>query len=284
MVKTTKKTLKLLFLALIALYLVLFAGRAVFEFTREAGSDYYYSYWPELSSIRNYASAKLTWETVLTPANIGAPVIDQKYERAANIASKTSDFDADLKCLNNLLDEYNAIVQMENNRGLAGNRQIDLVIGVRPESFDAIQAKISLIGRITSTTITKTDRTNEYLQMLADKESLERRLATYGDLKARGGSVTELLQLEERIFDVEAQIQRQLINLSSYSSENALCTINFSLYERTGLSVFDKLWNALSWTTGTYCIILAVLTLTVLSAVVIAWGYYYLKKMLTEKR
>jgi len=279
--RIAKKTLKLIFLALVALYLVLFAGRAIYEFNREAGDDYYYNYWPGSSAIRNYASK--TWDTISTPASIGAPVIDQKYERIANIASKTSDFDSDLKRLNSLLDEYNAIVQMENNRGLSGNRQIDLVIGVRPESFDAIQAKISQIGRTTSITITKTDRTYDYLQSLADKEALERRLASYEDLKAHGGSVTELLQLEERIFDVEAQIQRQLIGLSSYSDENALCTINFSLYEKTGLSVFDKLWNALSWTTNTYCIIIAVLMLTVLSAVIIAWGYNYLKKLLTEK-
>jgi len=279
-----KKTFKLIFLALIALYLALFAGRAVYELTREVGSDVYYGYWPGSASlVRNFASTKLTMDAIATPGSSGAVVIDQKYERIAHIASKTSDFDSDLKRLNNLLDEYNAIVQMENNRGLPGNRQIDLVIGVRPEIFDAIQAKISQIGQIISVTITKTDKTDDYLQMLANKEALERRLASYEELKAHGGSVSELLQLEERIFDVEAQIQRQLIGLSSYSNENALCTINFSLYERTGLSVFNKLWNALTWTTGTYCIIIAVLMLTILSAAVIAWGYNSLKRIITEK-
>ena len=282
----SKKALKRIFIGFIALYFIIFAARAVYDLITFNDTDItdnyniYYTGEKEVGrSINNYASLKMEY------AGDGSTVsvMDQKYERIASITSKTVKFDSDMERFNSILEEHRAVVQMENRRGLAGSRRIDLVIGVRPESFDAMQSAISQIGRIISSTITKTDKTYEYRQMLAEKETLERRRASYEELKKMGGSISEMLQLEDKIIEVEAQIQQQLIGLGEYSDENALCTINFSLNEGTEASILRKLWNALKWSTITYTIIIAVLLFTTFVVFVILQFWNYLKRMLVEK-
>ena len=276
----TKKNFKRLFLGFLALYFVMFAVRAIYDLVTFSEVDiinnqniYFAS---ERHQIRNYAS--------LSSKGVNAAaIIDQKYERIANLVSATVSFSSDLGRVNRLLEEHGAIVQMENSQGLTGARRIDLVIGVRPESFDAMQAAISQIGRLISSTITKTDKTYEYRQMLAEKETLERRRVNYEELKKHGGNMSELLQLETVIIEVESQIQHLLIGLGEYSDENALCTINFTLYEGSEAGVLRKLWNSLIWSTTMYLIIIGLLMLTSFGAIVIAWCWSYLKKLLVEK-
>lgn len=280
-----KKALKRIFLGFIALYFVIFAVRAVYDLITFQDTDvannyniYYTGEKEDMRSVKNYASQKMEYSE-----GQSATVLDQKYERIASITSKTVNYENDLGHFKATLEENRAVVQMENSRGLPGSRRVDLVIGVRPENFDAMQAAVLQIGRVTSSTTTKTDKTYEYRQMLAEKATLERRLASYAELKERGGSISEMLQLEDKIIEVEAQIQQQLIGLGEYSDENALCTINFSLYEGSEAGVTRKLWNALKWSTITYVIIIAILLFAAFAAFVLAGVWNYLKKTLVDK-
>ncbi|MCL2615471.1 MAG: DUF4349 domain-containing protein [Dehalococcoidia bacterium] len=272
----SKKALQRVLLAFIALYLIIFAGRAVYEFT--ASGDNNTDYW------RGYfwGSMYYNYATVALPSSDSLILVEQKYELIADITSKTSNFDSDMNLLNEVLDEHSAIVQKEDRSGLSGRRRVELVIGVRPEKFDVVRDEILQIGRITSSSITKIDMTYEYLQMLAEREALESHLEKYKKLQAQSSSVSELLQLEEKIFNVETQILQKLVDIGRYSDENALCTITFSLYEGTGASAMVKLWNALRWSTATFAIIIAVLMLTVCSAFALVWCGPYIKKKLVK--
>jgi len=282
----SKKAFRRIFLGFIALYFIIFAARAVYDLITFQDTDitdnyniYYNGEKEDIYSIKNYASQRMEYPM----EGAATSVLDQKYERIASIVSKTVNYDADLERFNAIVEENKAVVQMENSRGLAGSRRMDLVIGVRPENFDAMQAAVSGIGRISSSTTTKTDKTYEYRKMLAEKQTLENRRVSYEELKKRGGSISEMLQIEDKIIEVEAQIQQQLIGLGEYSDDNALCTINYSLYEGSEAGVPRKLWNALQWSTITYVIIIAVLSLTAFGAFVLAAVWKYLKKILVEK-
>lgn len=280
----SQRAFRRIFFGMLALYVLMFAARAVYDLITfeeadiSANYNIYYS-GDKGESIRNYASLSMEFAA----GNAGTATLDQKYERIASITSKTVRYNEDIEKLKAAIEKYKAVVQMENSRGLVDSRQVDMVIGVRPESFDDMQAEVSQIGRITSTTVTKTDMTYEYRQMLAEKETLERRMASYEELKERGGSVAEMLQLQEKIIEVEAMIQQQLIGLGEYSDDNALCTINFSLYEGNEAGVMRKLWNALTWTTGTYLAIVGILLLTLFAAYVLVKFWALLKRTVVDR-
>ena len=283
----TVKRVKRVFLGLVILYLAIFVARAAYDiatFTETGIDENYNIYYPveraELKSFSNIASEKLAYNATDGAA---AGVLEQKYERIANIVTKTVNYDADMERFNSILVDHNAVIQMENRRGLAGGRRVDLTIGVRPGEFDAMEAAISQIGTLISSSTTTTDKTYEYRQILAEKETLERRKESYEELKKQGGSIPDLLQLEERIIDVESQIQQILVGLGEYSDENALCTINYTIYEGIETGTPRKLWNALKWATMIYFIIIGIILFTIVAALIIAWCWSKLKKFLTDK-
>ena len=269
------------------LFVLLFTARSVYNFNNVQDSSigaavnnaYYVNDMGGVSSIKNYASERVEFSS----AN-AVSVIDQKYERVANIVSKTVNYDSDLSRFQQSLEANKAVVQMENSRGLPGSRRVDLVVGVRPDNFDQMREEVLKIGRIISSSSTKVDKTYEYRQMMADKETLENRKAAYQELKSRGGTITELLLLEDKIIEVDTQIQQQQIGLGEYSDENALCTINFSLYEGAAVSIAYLLWSALTWTAGVYAAFTGIMILVGLAAVIFLHVWTYLKKTLEPQQ
>ena len=280
--KMNLKTLKRILIGLIVIFLAIFAVRAVYEITVYSEIDAPTTYGIYNSSMmesgayqqRNFATLKMEYATDGAPVS----VLDQKYERIANITSKTVNYDKDIENFDEAVSKHKAVIQTENRRGLAGNRRADFMIGVKPEYFDDMQKAVSEIGRITSSNITKTDKTYEYRQMLAEKDTLERRRESYTELRRLGGTIPELLQLEERIIEVESQIQMQQIGLGEFSDDNALCTINFTIQEGSEISVPLKLWNALKWTVSFYLATVGIICLTTLAAVVLAACWNYIKR------
>lgn len=281
-IKSMKKTL----LGFAILYIVIFAARVSYEFTAGAGSQAPGVNYPaantaanEMRSVtNNYASLKMEYSV----DGAGMSVLDQKYERIASIVARSVNYDSDMAAFGAALDEHRAVVQMENRSGLSGSRRAVFTIGVRPESFDAMGGAVSKIGRLVSSTTTKTDKTYEYRQALAEKETLERRRSGYEGLRSNGGSIPDLLQLEEKIIEVEAQIQQQMILLGEFSDENALCTINYTIYEGREQGSLVKIWNALGWTTAVYAIIAAVVLLTALAAFLAVWCWSKIRKILND--
>lgn len=277
-----KNIFKRVLIIMLGVYVALFAARAVYDmatYTGENAVDSYNTYYTEGKgeSIRNYASLQMEFTGNATA------VLEQKYERISSITARTVQFDTDMERFDAILDENQAVVQMEDRRGLAGSRRVDMIIGVRPDRFDAVVEEISKVGRVTSSNTTSTDKTYEYRQMLAEKETLEHRLASYQELKERSGSISELLQLEDKIIEVEAAIQQQNIGLGEYSDENALCTVNYTLYEGSEAPLSRKLWNALTWSTGFYLAALGILLFVCFVAFIITALYSYVKRSLAEK-
>jgi hypothetical protein len=135
-----------------------------------------------------------------------------------------------------------------------------------------------------SSTSQKTDKTYEYRQMLAEKQELEKRLESYLALRERSGSINELLSLEDKIIEVESMLLRQAVDLGEYSDDNALCTINISLYEGNPASLARIIWNSITWTTMCYFWILGVIVLICLAAVVLIKTYNFLGNMITADR
>ena len=278
----SSKSLKRIFICVIGLYAVMFVSRAVYDLVTYEDTDisdnrniYYES---EKKGVGNYASQRTTY----TGEGVQS-VLDLKYERVADIRTKTIDYDNDLEKLNGFIKENNAVIQAENREGIAGKRSAQFTIGVKPENFDAMEAAVSEIGRIVSKSASKTDKTYEYNQQVAEKAVLDQRLQSYLSLKQRGGSISEMLMLEDKIIEVQALIQTQMIYLGAYSDENALCTIRFTIYEGSETTAARKIWNSLIWTTQTYFLIL--LCISAMTAVVFileaVWNYS--KKTFVDK-
>lgn len=210
---------------------------------------------------RNYASEKKSFKdgAFSQPQN-PSPTFstDQKYEKTASLKAKSSEFETDNANVRNLVKSSGAIIQYEQMQGLEGSQELHLMIGVDPAKFDSFFVAIQRIGRNIGSNVTKVDKTNDYLQLNAQRISLEKNLASLAELKKQGGPIADLITLNERILEVERQLQELGVQLGNFDSLNEFCTVRFSLYEgqpRKGISTAQRIKVALEWTIEYYSIL-----------------------------
>lgn len=226
----------------------------------------------------NYASAKM----VVTQAN-QSQTIEQKYERVASLSSLSQDFESDLDRIRRVVDEQKGVVQEEQSTGLAGFRSVDLKIGVIPDNFETAVAAFKTIGTIQSVSVTKTDRTADFLALEAKRVSLEKTRDGLKALRNPNADLADLMNLETRILEIEGQIQELGVSLGDFEETKSLCTLHLSLAERPqdapGPDILAALLDSLAWAAWTWCglavaaMLLGVLILLagILTEKILAW-------------
>jgi hypothetical protein len=160
------------------------------------------------------------------------------------------------------------LIQSEKNSGLSGNRYLQLAIGVPPEGFDQLIQDMRQIGSLISVRIDKTDKTNEYKELNANRVSLEKTRSSLLTLKNKAGRIDEHINLENRILEIENEIQGTGVKLGEYDQENELCTVRFGLQERrdeaSGIPFSHRVNVALTWAIKYYLSGLGLLTMACL--------------------
>jgi uncharacterized protein YfcZ (UPF0381/DUF406 family) len=173
---------------------------------------------------KNYASQKQTGGVI-------APGDAQKYEKVATIGESTSNFDADRAKVDTLISSSGGLTQYEQQQGLSGHRTLQLGIGVPPAKFDSFVEEARKIAKVTYLAIVKTDKTNEYRQLRAKRETLEKALKALTDMAGAGGSVDERLKVQARLTEIEEKIQDLGVSLGDFNAENEFCTVKLTLAE-----------------------------------------------------
>ncbi len=200
-------------------------------------------------SRKNYASFKKSGGA---PQSLGNA---QKFEKIATLRETTRSFDDARKKVNGLIHETGGLVQYEQLQGLTGRRVLQLGIGIPPVKFDDFINNVSQIGRVTHLTIVKNDKTNEYHQLNAKRQSLLNAKKTLLELAVSGGSVDERLKVHQRLAEVEEAIQNLSISLGDFDTENEFCTVKLTLAEirkPRPISWKRRVINAALWAVKTF--------------------------------
>ena len=262
---------KLIFLLLLG-FLVLFLFRLVHGYSKSVTQQTnQVQFLEDLNNVRrNYASK--SYKVKSNPVNQAMVQVDQKYEKVAEINTKSSQFDQEEKNIRSSIEANNAIIQFEQKKGNAGYRRLSLLIGVPPENFDTLYQQLIKIGQVQSKQITKKDKTNEFRELKAKKNSLEQIRNSLIDLKSKGGKIEEFVNLENRILEIEQQLQDLGVNLGDFDQENEFCTVKLALIEgkEQVISFTHRVKVALEWTIKVYLGIMTTLFFTV------AFAYFFL--------
>ncbi|NLJ47747.1 MAG: DUF4349 domain-containing protein [Treponema sp.] len=242
-----------------ALFVALFAARLAWELTRDrtapfrgigAGETVSSSVPPQ--ERRNYASAKI----VVDQAATGSQVVEQKYEKESRIESWTENWDSDIAAVKLAVEGAKALVQRENSYGLPGSRVLSVSLGVVPDAFDPSVETLKAIGRLRSADVVKTDRTSDFRALEARRLSLEKTRDGLARLRDTGAQLSDRIDLETRILEIEGQIQELGVSLGDFSELNSFCTIHFTLRETVRgawrARVLDAFLSALGWTILVY--------------------------------
>lgn len=209
--------------------------------------------------------------------------VDQKYQKVADVSTETGRFEQDEKKTRTIIKKHNALIQFEENTGLPGNRYLHLAIGVPPAEFDAVIRDLKKIGDLKVCNVNKTDKTNDFKELQGQRLSLEQTRDSLVALKARGGRIEEYINLENRILEIDQQLQKLGVQLGDYDATNEFCTVKMTLTEkaiRIGPSLGYRIIRALEWTTKYYLILVIIFFLCSLTSLIVAVLYEKLRTWL----
>lgn len=239
---------------------------------------------------RNYASEKSFKKgsgnmiDVQQQADVAS---SQKYEKTATVRTQTAQFERDEQATRTIIKQRNAIIQYERNSGNDGARQLHLLVGISPELFDTFYVEMRKIGLVRSKEIIKTDKTNEYRNLNAQKASLEKTLTSLSDLQSKGGAVSDFIGLHDKILEIETKLQALGVDLGNFDKENEFCTVRYSLYEGSDgrkISFTHRLKVALEWTITYYAMLMFALVCMSIATFFIVLIIDRLKLLITPQR
>ncbi|QLG44520.1 DUF4349 domain-containing protein [Costertonia aggregata] len=267
MTPLVKKLFKKIIIGLSLLFVVLFVFRLLYGYQKKIAPTFQDNTTVLNESIpevrKNYASKKYQ-----VNSGSNAVRVDQKYEKIANINSVSTKFDTEEERIRKEIKGLEGLIQFENKNGNKGYRNLNLIIGVPPENFDKLYNNLIKIGTIRAKQITKKDKTNEYKELNAKKASLEKIRQSLIDLKTKGGRIDEYMQLENRILDIEQQLQDLSVSLGNFDDENEFCTVKFTLTEGAELKIglMQRIKVALEWTIKRFLMLMIAFTFMTLFA------------------
>jgi uncharacterized protein YfcZ (UPF0381/DUF406 family) len=232
---------------------------------------------------KNYASQK---QLAVGLAQAGE---SQKYEKVATIGQSTPNFDAGRTKVDGLITASGGLTQYELQQGLPGARILHLTIGVPPAKFDSFIDELRKIAKNTQLVIVKTDKTNEYRQLRARRETLEKTRKSLTDMAGAGGSIDERLKVQAQLTQVEDKLQDLGVALGDFNAENEFCTVKLTLAEaaaQQGPSFAARAFRAFVWATEYFFFLAAgalMLALAVWLAALVAGLLFRLWKTVTRE-
>jgi hypothetical protein len=182
----------------------------------------------------------------------------QVYEKTAQLTSGTSSFSADEAWMRQVVATHKAVIFSERANGLTPDRVLALGIRVGPEHFDVLLDELTRVGQLASISVVQQDRTGDFRHLQAQRQSLQKHQEAL--LKLRGASklsVEEALKLEQRLLEVEKEIQSVGVQLGDLLSKEPSYNLFITLQEYQpggrhdpGFTFGKRLGNALVWALG----------------------------------
>jgi hypothetical protein len=272
-----KKRLWKVVLIVLGGFLVLFTFRFIYGYTTgmaEVREEYFSDFLSDEGSYKhNYASDNYKIQRVaadyapspsaVAPAQPQAQEYDvnQKYEKTATVKSKSTKYDDDEKKVRDRIKAYNAIIQYEQSSGQKGSRELNLLVGIPPEKFDTFYIEMLSIGAVKTKEITKIDKTNEFKNLNAKRASLESIRTSLLELRRQSGKIEEFVNLQNRILEIEQELQSLGVLLGDFDEENEFCSVRFSLLEGRGetkISMLHRIKTAFEWAIQYYLLFLCI--------------------------
>ena len=185
----------------------------------------------------------------------------------------TENYDADEQRTRAIVKEQNALIQEEAVNSDHNLRRLHLTIGVPPENFDRTVAAFKTVGKPGDFQVTKTDKTNDFLELKAKRTTLEKARDSLISLKTQGGKIEELVKLEKEILDLEGQIQGLGVQLGQFDKVNEFCTVRFGLaetrLEAVSSPLLGYLIESLQWASTVYLALLGCVFVGLLCVVLV---------------
>ncbi|MBR1369121.1 hypothetical protein RJ53_06275 [Methanocalculus chunghsingensis] len=185
--------------------------------------------------------------------------VDAQVIREGEISLQSRDPRQTADEITEIAERYNGRIQSLtiNSAGVRDGKQryyVEAILRIPPQSFDAVMQEIEGTGTLTHRQIRERDVTEEYTDLHAEKQSLQRQVERYDDLLEKAVTVEEILQVQtardtaQRSLDIvtgrlnllESRIDEAIITVSIREAPTVGVDSGFSASGvlNTGISAF----------------------------------------------
>ena len=173
------------------------------------------------------------------------------------LAMGSANFSDDESAIRKAVKDFKAEIFTEFNGGIEPSRRVTLEIGVNPERFDDLVAKLQTIAKLSSISVEQKDRTGEFRTLHAKRQSLKNRLAAILKLtEGKNPSLEDALKLEAKIHEIEKELQALNVQFGDLLGKESYYHVHVTLVERSGgrgdrtYTLPQRVGHALVWALG----------------------------------
>lgn len=168
-----------------------------------------------------------------SPVSSSAPVqISRKIILHAKVDVKVKDADQALSTIRAAVNGSGGYIQESRTDGTRQQgRKVTMVLRVPAGSYASLMALMNDLGEKTSEYEWTNDVTEEFLDLEARISTKEKHLTQLQALYARSGSIKEMMELEQEIARVTAELESMKGRIQFLSNQVSFSTITVGLYE-----------------------------------------------------
>ncbi|SFN53450.1 protein of unknown function [Pseudobutyrivibrio sp. UC1225] len=172
----------------------------------------------------------------------------------SHISIETKKFDDDIAAIRDFVQSNQGYYEDSAVSGSQeyGGRRASFTARIPAANYQKFMESIGDIGSVTSTSENVEDITSSYVDAQARLKSLRTKLKRLEELEQNAQTVEELLQIEDRINDVQYQIENYTAQLRVYDNQVDYCTISINVEEVVTYTEIkaDTFWNRLTEAIG----------------------------------
>ena len=169
----------------------------------------------------------------------------------AYLSIETKDFDGARQQLDETLDSMDGYMESSNEYtdSTDNTRTLSLTLRVPESAYSAFLTSAEAAGSVISRSESADDVTTQYLDIEARLDTLTAQRTRLQELQASADALSDLLQIESSLSDVQYQIESYQSQLNWYANQVQYCTVNITLNEvetltSTGSSFGARLTDA----------------------------------------
>ena len=194
-------------------------------------------------AVRGAGSADLLTSGNVEGENSASGTVDSaKIIYTADLSIETKDFDGARQQLDETLDSIDGYMESSNEYtdSTDNTRTLSLTLRVPESAYSAFLTSAEAAGSVTSRSESADDVTTQYLDIEARLDNLTAQRTRLQELQASADALSDLLQIESSLSDVQYQIESWQSQLDWYSNQVQQCTVYVNLNEVQNYTPTDE--------------------------------------------
>lgn len=169
----------------------------------------------------------------VTDSSATAESANRKIVKTATLSIKTKNYDTFMNGVKQKIEQYGGYIEQsqEYNYDNASNRNANMNVKVPADRLEAFIDELAAIGTITSKTIASNDITDSYIDVESRIKALETEEETLLGLLKKAESLTDVIELQERLSTVRADLERIKAQKQSYDGMVAYSGVTLDINE-----------------------------------------------------